>query len=98
MLEKERQSNRQEKERERQTDRQTERERETDRQTDRQTDTQTETETEIEGKREENLLCRIRSFDSFACEAKYHRSCAKWYFQKCYHWQRRNEAAKKDQM
>ena len=46
---------------------------------------------EAERKKDEKLLNRIRGFDLFACEAKYHESCRTQYLQKPEKWRSKSD-------
>ena len=49
-----------------------------------------------EGKQDEQLLCRIRGFDLFACEAQYHPSCRTQYLQNPMKWRSTDEDSVKE--
>ena len=49
---------------------------------------------EAERKSDEKLLKRIRGFDLFACEAKYHKSCRTQYVQKPEKWRSKSDESK----
>ena len=51
-----------------------------------------------ERKHDEKLLTRIRGFDLFACEAKYHQSCRTCYIQDATKWRSSDDKAKQEQV
>ena len=46
---------------------------------------------EAERKKNKKLLNRIRGFDLFACEAKYHKSCRTQYLQQPEKWRNKSD-------